>query len=97
MNCVPGKKTNSAYLYLRSGKDTTMVEAFASLPVLSEPLVLGLLGAVLTLVGSVLRSGLNTPPRRVGSCFCVFGLILMTIGFVCITSNTSLLTYTHKG
>lgn len=73
-----------------------MLETLTSLPALSEPLVLGLLGAVLTLVGSVLRSGLSTPPRRVGSCFCVFGLILMTIGFICITSNTSLLAYAQK-
>lgn len=68
-----------------------MVEAFASLPALSEPLAVGLLGAVLTLVGSVLRSGLRSTPRKVGHCFCVFGLILMTIGFICITQNTSLL------
>lgn len=74
-----------------------MFEAFASIPVLSEPLVMGLLGAMLTLAGSVLRSGLSATPRRVGSCFCVFGLILMAIGFVCITSNTSLLAYAHKG
>ena len=73
-----------------------MFEVFASLPALSEPLALGLLGMVLTLVGSVLRSGLNATPRKVGSCFCVCGLLLMTIGFICVTSNTSLLAYAQK-
>ena len=73
-----------------------MMEALSSLPALSEPLILGLLGAVLTLVGSVLRSGLNATPRKVGSCFCLFGLMLMVAGFICITSNTSLLAYAQK-
>lgn len=74
-----------------------MLEAFVPFPVLSEPLLVGLLGAVLTLTGSVLRSGLSATPYRVGSCFCIFGLILMAVGFVCISSNTSLLAYAYKG
>ncbi|SBV98463.1 hypothetical protein KL86DPRO_11394 [uncultured delta proteobacterium] len=73
-----------------------MLEALSSLPPLSEPLILGLFGAALTLVGSVLRSGLRPTPRKVGSCCCVFGLVLMAAGFICITSNTSLIAYAHK-
>lgn len=57
---------------------------------------MGFLGTVLTLVGSVLRSGLSSTPRKVGHCFCVFGLILMTIGFICITQNTSFLANAQK-
>ena len=55
------------------------------------------MGAISTLVGSVLRSGLNSTPRRVGNCFCVFGLTLMTIGFLCVTSEMSLIPYAQKG
>jgi hypothetical protein len=73
-----------------------MMEALSSLPALSEPLFLGLSGAALTLVGSVLRSGLRPTPRKVGSCFCVFGLVLMAVGFLCITSDISLLTRGQK-
>jgi hypothetical protein len=58
--------------------------------------MLGFLGAVLTLAGSVLRSGLNPTPRRIGGCFCLFGLILMVAGFICITSNTSIIAYAQK-
>ncbi|MCC8193871.1 MAG: hypothetical protein LIP28_04420 [Deltaproteobacteria bacterium] len=72
------------------------MEALSVLPALSEPLLLGLLGAALTLVGSVLRSSLTATPRKVGNCFCVFGLMLMVAGFICITSNTSLLAYAQK-
>ena len=74
-----------------------MMDFFSSLPAFSEPLIFGILGAVSTLIGSVLRSGLNKTPRRIGSCFCVFGLALMTIGFICITSETSILTYAQRG
>lgn len=74
-----------------------MMELLASLPAFSEPLALGCLGAVSTLVGSVLRSGLDRTPRKIGSCFCVFGLALMAMGFICITSNMSFLTLAHRG
>ena len=77
-------------------EDVIMMEILSSLPAISEPLAFGILGAVLTLVGSVLRSGLNPTPRRVGNCCCAFGLLLMTVGFLCITSNTSLLAYAQK-
>ena len=73
-----------------------MMEILASLPALSEPLTLGILGALLTLAGSVLRAALRPAPRKVGSCFCVLGLTLMAIGFLCITSNTSLLAYAQR-
>lgn len=74
-----------------------MMELFSSLPAFSEPLAFGILGAVSTLVGSVLRSGLNRTPRRIGSCFCFFGLAMMVIGFICITSEMSILTYAQRG
>jgi hypothetical protein len=38
-----------------------------------------------------------SPPRRIGSCFCVFCLALMTIGFMCVTSDMSLIAYAQKG
>ena len=72
------------------------MEALSSYQALSEPLVLGFLGSMLTLIGSILRSGLNTMPRKIGSCFCIFGLLLMFAGFICITSNTSILAYAQK-
>ncbi|CAK7060746.1 MAG: hypothetical protein DELT_01423 [Desulfovibrio sp.] len=74
-----------------------MAEVLSSLPAFSEPLFFGCLGAVSTLVGSVLRSGLNATPRKVGNCFCVFGLALMTIGFLCVTSDMSLIAYAQRG
>lgn len=74
-----------------------MMEALWSLPAFSEPLALGGLGAASTLLGSVLRSGLRPTPRRVGSCFCVFGLALMMVGFVCITSDLSFLSQANSG
>lgn len=73
-----------------------MMEMFSPLPAISEPLAFGVLGALLTLFGSVLRSGLNPVPRKIGNYCCVFGLFLMTIGFFCIASNTSLLSYAQK-
>lgn len=73
-----------------------MLEILSSLPAISEPLAFGVLGAGLTLFGSVLRSGLSPTPRKIGNCCCVFGLFLMTVGFLCITSNTSLLAYAQK-
>ncbi len=73
-----------------------MMEVLASLPALSEPLALGILGAVLTLVGSVLRAALTPASRKIGGCFCVLGLTLMAIGFLCITSNTSLLAHAQR-
>lgn len=77
-------------------RDYFMLEVLASLPALSEPLALGILGAVLTLAGSILRAALRPAPRKIGSCFCVLGLALMTIGFLCITSNTSLLAHAQR-
>ena len=74
-----------------------MMELFSSLPAFSEPLAFGFFGAICTLIGSVLRSGLNKTPRRIGSCFCFFGLAMMVIGFICITSETSILTYAQRG
>lgn len=74
-----------------------MLEALSSLPAFSEPLFFGCIGAVSTLVGSVLRSGLDTRPRRIGDCFCVLGLALMTIGFLCVTSDMSLIAYAQRG
>lgn len=74
-----------------------MIEVLSSLPAFSEPLAFGCIGAVSTLVGSVLRAGLDTTPRKVGSCFCVFGLTLMTLGFICVTSDLSVLTLAHRG
>ena len=73
------------------------MDALSSLHALSEPLALGFMGAVLTLVGSILRSALSATPRKLGSCFCVFGLMLMLAGFICITSNTSIIAYAQKG
>ena len=72
------------------------MEVIPPLLALSEPLVLGLLGAALTLAGSILRSALNATPRKIGACFCAFGLMLMVAGFICITSNASLLAYAQK-
>lgn len=74
----------------------SMIEVLSSLPAFSEPLFFGCIGAVSTLVGAVLRSGLNATPRKIGSCFCVFGLTLMSIGFLCVTSNMSLIAYTQR-
>ena len=68
-----------------------MLELFVGLPAFAEPLFFGVLGAASTFVGSILRSWLEPTPRKIGSCFCYLGLLLMTIGFICITSNTSLL------
>ena len=68
----------------------------SSLLAISEPLLVGLLGAFLTLAGSALRSGQSTAPQRTGNYFCVLGLILMTVGFLCVTSNTSLLAYAQR-
>ena len=79
-----------------SEKDSFMMEVLSSLPALSEPLALGILGAALTLVGSVLRAALTPAPRKIGGCFCALGLTLMVIGFLCITSNTSLLAYAQR-
>ncbi len=73
-----------------------MLEALSSLPPLSESLILGFFGAALTVAGSVLCSGLRPTPRKVGSCFCILGLLLMVAGFLCLTSNTSLLAYAQK-
>jgi len=72
------------------------MDALSPLLSLSEPLMLGFFGAVLTLTGSVLRSGLSPTPRRIGGCFCLFGLMLMVAGFICITSNTSIIAYAQK-
>ena len=80
-----------------SGLGFFMMETFLSFPGLSEPLVPGILGVVLTLAGSILRSGLDPTPRKIGGCFCVVGLALMTVGFLCITSNTSLIAYAQRG
>lgn len=78
-------------------QENAMMEVLLSLPAFSEPLAFGCLGVLSTLIGSVLRSGLDTTPRRIGSCFCAFGLALMAIGFICITSETSILTYAQRG
>ena len=68
-----------------------MLELFTDLPAFAEPLFFGILGAVSTFIGSILRSWIEPTPRKIGCCFCYLGLLLMTIGFICITSSKSLL------
>lgn len=77
----------------RAFRRNAMTELLPALPAFFEPLLFGLLGTVATLAGSILRSGLSARPRRVGDCFCVLGLTLMTLGFICITSNMSFIAY----
>jgi hypothetical protein len=68
-----------------------MMESLAGLPAFAEPLFFGILGAIATFIGSILRSGLTPTPRRIGCCFCYLGLVLMTIGLFCITSSKQVL------
>ena len=74
-----------------------MMEVLASLPAFPEALAFGCLSGVSTLAGSVLRAGLSRTSRRLGNCFCVFGLALMTIGFLCVTANMSFTAYAQRG
>jgi hypothetical protein len=51
------------------------------------PLAFGLAGAFLALAGSILRGRLAARSRRVGTCFCVLGLGLMTVGLWTLASR----------